>query len=413
MENPGQKEIQPMPPRSRLVLNRSPGLPERGKIKIGMKGEERKSTKGAPYKLPTKLDHFLVTTLDRGTDGNFLLDKQIHDKLGADPKSIPVTLLWNDIAMNVQSRYASFSGATVWCSGDGEQADRQKGDGPEREMVACPCKRLDSDYTGTDKCKINGVLSVLIEGAGGVGGIWKFRTTSFNTVDGLVGSMSFIKSITSGVLAGIPLNLTINPKNVLTPAGAATTIYVVGLEYAGTMEELREVGYQRALTQSKSDVRMADIEKEARGLLGAPEQEAAAVFPGEDTEDVAAEFYPGARDGLLAGSRSDDATRALEGQNGQADTEAPPEPEQGAEAPETNPIGAGHAPVIATDMEAATRADSIFDMALERGETMQAAWDGTVKEIYDNCADRAEQKVIGALCQFYKALEAQAKAAKK
>ncbi len=64
-------------------------------------------------------------------------------------------------------------------------------------------------------------------------------------------------------------------------------------------------------------------------------------------------------------------------------------------------------------MKDATRADSIFDMALERGETMQAAWDGTVKEIYDNCADRAEQKVIGRLCQFYKALEAQAKAAKK
>ncbi len=99
----------------------------------------------------------------------------------------------------------------------------------------------------------------------------------------------------------------------------------------------------------------------------------------------------------------------------QADTEAPPEPEEASEAPETAPSGQDDLlpPTFDAAMKDATRADSIFDMALERGETMQDAWNGTVKEIYDNCADRAEQKAIGALCQFYKALEAQAKAAKK
>ncbi len=101
------------------------------------------------------------------------------------------------------------------------------------------------------------------------------------------------------------------------------------------------------------------------------------------------------------GSRSDDATKVLEGQNGQADTEASPEPD------ELVP------PTFDAAMLDATRADHIFDTALEAGETMQAAWDAAVKEIYDNCADRAEQKVIGGLCQFYKALEAQAKAAKR
>ena len=47
-----------------MIVNRTPTLPERGKIKIGQHGAERQGKSGT-YRLPVKLDHFVVTTLHR------------------------------------------------------------------------------------------------------------------------------------------------------------------------------------------------------------------------------------------------------------------------------------------------------------------------------------------------------------
>ena len=55
--------------RSLSIKNLCPGLVERGKIKIGMKGETRRSQSGGTYQLPVKLNHFLITTMERGQDG--------------------------------------------------------------------------------------------------------------------------------------------------------------------------------------------------------------------------------------------------------------------------------------------------------------------------------------------------------
>src|SRR4051812_12962875 len=43
-----------------MVRNLRPGLPERGKIKIGVKGEVRKSKGGNEFQPPQKLDHFVI-----------------------------------------------------------------------------------------------------------------------------------------------------------------------------------------------------------------------------------------------------------------------------------------------------------------------------------------------------------------
>ncbi len=100
----------------------------------------------------------------------------------------------------------------------------------------------------------------------------------------------------------------------------------------------------------------------------------------------------------------------------QADTEAPPEPEEASEAPETAPSGQQTelvAPEIDPSMKDAIQADSIFDAVLEAGNSIQAAWDKSVEGIRDRCADKKEQGKIDEFFQFYKALEVQAKAAKK
>jgi Recombination directionality factor-like len=274
-----------------VIQNRRIGLPERGKIKIGMRGQVRKSAKGSDYQPPEKLDHFIVTTTERGPDGNFVPDDKLMAEIGAltgQPSShlteIPVRLLWNDIDLNFSSRYAAYNGHALFCAGNGVEANRT-GIGP----IACPCERIEAGYTGPQPCKINGILSVLIDGASGVGGVWKFRTTAFNSVDSLTGSLTFLKSITGGQLAGLPLLLTVRPKQVTRQDGKQNTIYMVGIEYQGTVEDLRAAGYDIAYKNAEAKLSLERAEAEARKLLEAPEN---GVLPGDDPEDVVAEFYP-------------------------------------------------------------------------------------------------------------------------
>jgi len=118
--------------------------------------------------------------------------------------------------------------------------------------------------------------------------VWKFRTTSWNTVNAILSSMALIKTITGGPLAGIPLYLVLSPKTVTVPTtGQNMVVYVVSLEYRGSEESLAELGYQIAKRRIEHQVKMEAIEAEARRLLVPPQAE-----PPEEQEETAHEFYP-------------------------------------------------------------------------------------------------------------------------
>ncbi len=279
------------------IVNRKPSLPERGKIKIGKKGEPRTSKGNVQYSPPVKLDHFIITGMDRDKDGNFIPDVALMEAIAAEtgqvPEKltrIPVRLLYNDPALNMGTRYAAYKGRSVWCSGNGETAQRAVTKPGQYEERECPCERIEQGYEGDPKCKINGVLSVLIDGAPGVGGVWKFRTTSFNSVDGLAGSLAFMAAMTGGQLANLPLELVLREKMGILPDGKQQKIYIVAIEYAGNLDELRDAGYKIALENSKANLRIEHIEAEARKSmeLGVDPE---AVFPDDDA-NVAEEFYP-------------------------------------------------------------------------------------------------------------------------
>lgn len=277
------------PRKSLSIKGLMPGLTERGKIKIGIKGRTVTSRQGKEFHPPEKLDHFVVTTLQRGPDGNFIRDEEVHRVIGDHPVEIPVRLLYNDPELNFQSRYVLFSGRTMACSGDGEQALRMRKGSSERDLVQCPCHLADPANEGPHKCKMNGTLSVIIDGVGVVGGVWKLRTTSFNSIVGIMSSLHLIKSLTGGPLAGIPLHLTLAPKTGVTPQGQAVSIYVVGLEFRGTPDHLQRIGYERALQNAQHYARIEMIEDKARGMLRAMP---APELDGTDPDDVVEEFYP-------------------------------------------------------------------------------------------------------------------------
>lgn len=273
-----------------MIKNLKPRMAERGKIKIGNKGEERKSAGGAVWQPPKKLDHFIVVTLDRGTDGNFVKDEAVHALIGEAPRRIPVRLQFNDIEMNMMSRYASYAGKTMWCSGDGEKASRVKEDGTGHEEVQCPCFRLDRGYKGKDRCKINGALSVIIDGVAGVGSVWTFRTTSWNSVNNLLSSMYQIRALSGGVLAGLPLDLVLSPKEVTDPDGKTMKAWVVSLEYVGTVDDLREIGFKRLEADARHNVRIQLLEETVKANLMLPAPVDAPLV-GDDPTEIADEFY--------------------------------------------------------------------------------------------------------------------------
>jgi hypothetical protein len=226
--------------------------------------------------------------LARGADGNFLRDEAIHAVLGDKPTEIPIRLLYDDPAINFPSRYACFVGRSLFCAGDGETAVRQiNGMGA---TVECTCERADLAYGGTDKCKMNGALSVMIDGVGGLGGVWKFRTTSYNSILGIMSSLSFLRSVTGGPLAGLPLKLVIREKQGVTPKGEPVTIFVVAVEFAGDLSELMAHGHRVALERAKTHMSITHIEDEARRVLALAPPDV--PLPGDIVDDVVEEFYP-------------------------------------------------------------------------------------------------------------------------
>lgn len=275
---------------SPIIKGLIPGLTERGKIKIGMKGETRKSAKGGTYQLPQKIDHFLITTLERDEDDNFKKDVAIHKELGTKPKRLPVRLLFDDISLNFQCRYTCYNGRTLFCHGDGENASRL-GNNSKRKIVSCPCERKEKDYKGENgdgkgACKINGTLSVLIDcEAASIGGVWKFRTTGYNSTAGILGSLQLIYSITGGLLAGIPFDMVVSPK-IATANDKPVTVYVVGLEYKGNVEQLRRISLDMAQDAANHYARMKQVETTAKDLI-AYEQSLV-----EESGDIVPEFHP-------------------------------------------------------------------------------------------------------------------------
>ena len=261
-----------------------PGLTEVGKIKIGRKGDERKSGDGKSWQLPVKLDHFIVTKLERGPDNNFVRDTALYErlKLGDKPKEIPIVLLFDSPELNFQSRYVCYVGKTLACSGDGENAITA-----DRKVIPCPCAKKEPTYQGKDRCKIHGCLSCMIRGAGSVGGVWKYRTTGYNSTVGITSSLALISTLTGGFLAGIPLRLSISPKVATNPTNQeSVTIYVVGITFEGDIEALQTHTLRIAQRDATFRQRLLSVEDEVRKTISV---EAEIV---DQAGDIAAEFHP-------------------------------------------------------------------------------------------------------------------------
>ena len=273
------------------LRNLRPRLPELYKIKIGAKGGERKSKYGKSFQPPQKLDYFRIATMTRGPDGNFMESQEAVRLYGERPRELPIYFLYNEVGLNFQSGYQCWQGAgDLICYGDGENCRRLRSKNPKNYEVLlgeCPCERSDPAYKGDPKCRMTGKLSVVLDGLGALGGVAIFRTRGFNSVVGVHSSLDYIGSITHGQFTGIPFWLTVNPRMARTPDGKPTTIQVVGIEFRGTVPELRKLAYEQRQQDAALLMQIESIEKRMYASMDNP-------LGGDDETpgDVVEEFFP-------------------------------------------------------------------------------------------------------------------------
>jgi hypothetical protein len=275
------------------IQNMPMQLCEIGRIKLGMKGVMKKSQAGNDYQPPKKLDHFIVTTNERGEDDNFVIDKPIMAKLGEKPREIPIYLLFDDIELNLQTRYVMYSGKKCICKGDGVNWYHLDPKDNTFKQGAEPTKQLAIGYKGSDKCKSTAILSVVLSNAEIVGGVWKFRTTGFLTVQALTSSLKLISYMTGGYLAGIPLTLVTTPAQTTDAEGKTIKYMVTTVVFKGAPALLRERGLQMLSAGESYHRKLREIESRAKvDLIHKPYE----FESDEHADEIAEEFFP---DGII------------------------------------------------------------------------------------------------------------------
>lgn len=277
-----------------------PRICELGKIKIGAKEDKvRKTATGKEWRAPVKLDHFLITTMQRTAGGDLVLDsdlmnrlKEKHGDKDGNLRQIPVMLLSNDIEDVMQSAFVFYNGKTVAARSDGKKVTwfydgTKRLEKPTEEEWTKEMADSKNDR-GVPFFKLHSVFNcVIASNDSRWGGVYKFRTTSRITADQLYGSLLHLQSLTGGILVGLPLMLVVRPIQVA-PEGKPTTVYVVHAELRGPdMQAIQSQALKIAEFQLQNTKRIQHAQIEYRKLLVAPGHET-----GDEAEAIIEEFTP-------------------------------------------------------------------------------------------------------------------------
>lgn len=256
---------------------------EVGKIKIGGKGETRPTKDGkGSFQLPVRYEHFVVTTTEKGPDGNFKIDERVMKALGPEPKEIPIRLPFDSIDMNFFTSFQYYAGNKCICRGDGENATRWTKEGVEQHVKCIPdkCEYLQPDAKGATRCKPSGILSCHIPVSMEAGAVYRFRTHSWNSVSGILAALRYISENTNGILQGLPLKMKFLKKSTQEHGNVSiVTVVLDGIE----MMTMREKAYIEFENRKRLGINMKLLEDRARAVGFLDDH--------DDPEDVAREFY--------------------------------------------------------------------------------------------------------------------------
>jgi recombination directionality factor gp3-like protein len=218
------------------IKNLSRGLAVIGYIKIGKKGELKKSINSLEFRQPKKLDHFEIVTREVDESDNFKSDAEMMKILGNKPTDIQIMFQYDQIDLNFPHFLAAYKGSKLYCRGNGDKAIR---DGKEIicDPLTCPIyQRKEGDKK--IQCKPQGKLYAILPQKNMIGGVFAFKTTSWESIRNIISSLELISTMTGGILAGLSLKLKLIPTRDQTPTGISVN-YKVAVVYEGKPQELR------------------------------------------------------------------------------------------------------------------------------------------------------------------------------
>jgi hypothetical protein len=293
-------------------------LAEVGKIKTGMKGAEVTSKGGVKFQPPKKLDYFIITTTERGPDGNLIEDGTIMEKLGKEPRELKIRLPFDSIDKNFFTQYQAYSGGKKLCAGDGEIATR-KGEITVKDeklvvkgetLAQVICDPETCPILAAGKCKVSGILSCFLPESGDLGGVYKYRTHSWNGVSSILGALEYFSQQTGGILQGMPLKLVLVKKTTEDHGNVIYgTLVIDGEEIHG----LRKLAIEERESRKMLGYDMAKVEAEAV---------ASGILEDRDApSEVEAEFYVEDEQAPPPkGTSADDVAKELEAQDSHPET---------------------------------------------------------------------------------------------
>lgn len=287
-----------------------------GNIKIGKKGEEKKARNSdKKWRQPIRLDHFIITTTERGEDGNFLIDEAVMESIGEKkPKSIRVRFPFDKPTLIFQTSFQMYDGKQLKCEGNGEIAERKDKEG---KMTEGKCMGRECQYMIDKKCKPSGRLACHLPDSPHYGGIYMYRTHGWNSVNGIMAALENYHAQTGQILQGLPFRLIFTNKATEEHGNVPVVVLVMdGIE----LSAMRALARAEKQDRIEFKIVMEQVEKDAvlSGVLDDT----------DEPEDIAEEFYPETEDEEPdeAGASAEDVQDAL---TEKAETEAPGKPVAG------------------------------------------------------------------------------------
>lgn len=220
-------------------------LPRIGKIRLGIKEVSQKTNN--PY--PRAVDYF-VCNADQSTPESAA--KAFHDVYGDQPKSLDIMLPTEQIDQFFAQFFRRYGkGSGLLCKSDGETAvalDTETG-----ELIEQPCVHDECEWYQKKHCRHIGTFQFLLPTVPGLG-IWQIDTTSTNSIINLNSAIDFIRTLTGGRIAGIPLKLIVRPKEV-TAEGKKKTVYVLDI----ASEQLKLEDILRNATKTPTQILLPEL----------------------------------------------------------------------------------------------------------------------------------------------------------
>lgn len=231
-------------------------LPRLGKIRLGVKDTSPRTGN----EFPRAVDFFVVKPDDSTSEA---AAEAFHRVYGDKPKSLDIMFPVEDKDLFFAQFYRRYgSGSGLLCKGDGVSAmeiDRETG-----EIREIECNPAECEWAEKKHCRPIGTLQFLLYKVPGLG-VWQIDTSSYNSIVNINSAIDFIRAITGGRIAMIPLKLVIRPKEVQVE-GRKKVVHVMDIAHDA--------------------LRLEDVLRASRTPL------AGLLMPGVDFDEVPDDLYP-------------------------------------------------------------------------------------------------------------------------